>query len=208
MQIKQLSPINLAALAGLLSISLVSAVSEGAIAHMGRPLVTTFEASQAASPVQLTQAATVGDIVDVASGNEDFSTLVQAVQAADLVDTLRGDGPFTVFAPTNAAFNDLPEGTLNALLRPENQDLLTELISYHVVLDQVTSDELATGTVDTLNGGASVNVSPGRIVINDASVVQADIPASNGVIHVVNRVLVPEGLIEELQARTAIRGLW
>ena len=208
MQIKQLSPINLAALAGLLSVSLVSAVSEGAIAHMGRPLITAFGASQAENPVQLTQAATVGDIVDVASGNEDFSTLVQAVQAADLVDTLRGDGPFTVFAPTNAAFNDLPEGALNALLRPENQDLLTELISYHVVLDEVTSDELATGTVDTLNGGASVNVSPGRIVINDASVVQADVPASNGVIHVVNRVLVPEGLLEELQARTAIRGLW
>lgn len=162
-----------------------------------------------------TLAQATGDIVDVASGNPNFSTLVEAVQAADLVSTLQSEGPFTVFAPTNAAFDALPAGALEALLMPENRDLLTDVLTYHVVPDEVTSDELETGVVDTLNGGLAVNVSPERVVVNDASVVQADVPASNGVIHAINRVLLPPGLVDELQARTAtddtqepVRGLW
>jgi len=199
----RVSPLKLVALASALGISLSGNVlADSAIA------ADRIDVSQA-NAQNLAQA--TGDIVDVAAGNPDFSTLVQAVQAAGLVDTLKSDGPFTVFAPTNAAFNDLPDGVLDALLMPQNRDLLTEVLTYHVVPDEVTSDELETGGVDTLNGGVAVDVSPERVVVNNASVVQADVPASNGVIHAINRVLIPQGVVEELQARMAsepIRGLW
>lgn len=146
-------------------------------------------------------AQTSGSIVDVASGNPNFTTLVQAVQAAELVDLLDGPVPYTVFAPTDAAFSELPAGVLDALLLPENKDLLTDVLAYHLVPDEVMSSDLSTGVVDTLNGGLAVNVSPERVVVNDASVVQADVPADNGFIHVINRVLIPDGLAESLQSR-------
>lgn len=200
-----LSPLKLVALASILGISIApSLLSESAIASDNTGISST-------DAQELAQATSTGDIVDVASSDPNFSTLVQAVQEADLVDTLQGEGPFTVFAPTNAAFNDLPAGTLDALLQPENEDLLTEVLTYHVVPGEVTSDELETGVVDTLNGGVAVNVSPGRVVVNNASVIQADVPASNGVIHAINRVLIPQGVVAELQARSSsapVRGLW
>lgn len=151
-----------------------------------------------------------GTIVDVASSNESFSTLVTALQRADLADTLASDGPFTVFAPTNAAFNDLPDGVLDALLKPENKDLLQEVLKYHVVAGEVPSSEIRTGKVETLNGGVAVRVEPDRIVVNNGSVVQPDVPASNGVIHVVNRVLVPPTVAQELAIRMQqpVRALW
>ena len=198
---------KLAVLTGAVGISL----APGAIA--ASEIVSSSIDIRSMGAPKLAQA--TGDIVDVASNNPDFSTLVEAVQAAGLVSTLQGDGPFTVFAPTNAAFDALPPGALEALLMPENRDLLTDVLTYHVVPDEVTSDELETGVVDTLNGGLAVNVSPERVVVNDASVVQADVPASNGVVHAINRVLLPPGLVDELQARTAtddaqepVRGLW
>ncbi|MEO0375098.1 MAG: fasciclin domain-containing protein [Cyanobacteria bacterium P01_A01_bin.17] len=152
-------------------------------------------------PQKLAQA--TGDIVDVAAGNPDFSTLVQAVQAAELVDALKSEGPLTVFAPTNAAFAALPEGALDALLLPENRDLLTQVLQYHVVSGEVASSDLETGSVTTLNGDLAVEVSPEGVAVNDASVVQADVDASNGVVHAIDGVLIPEGVVAELQSRAA-----
>jgi uncharacterized surface protein with fasciclin (FAS1) repeats len=152
--------------------------------------------------MQVAQA--TGTIVDVAAGSDDFDTLVQAVQTADLVDTLSGPGPFTVFAPTDEAFASLPDGALDALLEPENRDLLEEILTYHVVPGEVMSDDLETGGVETLNGGLAVRVEPDRVIVNDASVVNADIPASNGVIHAINRVLIPPDTRAELFRRLQV----
>lgn len=134
-----------------------------------------------------------GTIVDVAAGNEDFSTLVAAVQAADLVDTLNSDGPFTVFAPTNDAFEAVGQETLDALLLPENVDQLTSILTYHVLGDEVTSDEVAPGEVATVEG-SSITISvddDGTVMVDDATVTAVDVEASNGVIHVIDSVLIP-----------------
>ena len=133
------------------------------------------------------------DIVDIAASDSDFSTLVAAVQAAGLVETLKGDGPFTVFAPTNAAFAALPAGTVESLLRPENKEKLTAILTYHVIPGAVTSDQLAGKRLDvaTVNG-KTVHVDGRKgVKVNKANVVTADIMASNGVIHVIDRVLLP-----------------
>lgn len=159
----------------------------------------TRQAVASAQAQQLTQAEE--NIVSIASGNDNFSTLVQAVQAADLVETLQEEGPFTVFAPTNQAFAKLPDGVVDFLLQPENKDLLVDVLTYHVVAGEVTSDQLETGTVDTLGGGVSVAISGSQVIVNNGSVIQPDIEASNGVIHAVNRVLLPEGFTETLQSR-------
>lgn len=133
------------------------------------------------------------DIVDIAAGNPDFSTLVAAVQAAGLVETLKGDGPFTVFAPTNAAFAALPAGTVESLLKPENKDKLAAILTYHVIPVAVPSDQLGGKRLDvaTVNG-KTVHVDGRKgVKVNKANVVTADIMASNGVIHVIDRVLLP-----------------
>ena len=134
-----------------------------------------------------------GTIVDVAAGNPDFETLVAAITAADLGETLSGDGPFTVFAPTNEAFAALPEGLLDALLLPENQDALTAILTYHVVSGEVPSDQVTEGDVDTVQGEAiAVTIPDGTVTLNDSATVTAvDVEASNGVIHVIDGVLVP-----------------
>ncbi|MCT8328494.1 fasciclin domain-containing protein [Albidovulum sediminis] len=133
------------------------------------------------------------DIVDIAAANGDFSTLVTAVKAAGLVETLKGDGPFTVFAPTNAAFAALPEGTVERLLKPENKDELVAILTYHVVPGAVTSDQLAGKRLDVATvQGATVHVDGRKGVrVNKAHVTSADIAASNGVIHVIDSVLLP-----------------
>jgi uncharacterized surface protein with fasciclin (FAS1) repeats len=134
------------------------------------------------------------DIVDIAASNDDFSTLVAAVSAAGLVDTLKGDGPFTVFAPTNAAFAALPAGTVENLLKPENRDQLIEILTYHVVPGRVTSDQLAGKRTDVATvQGQTVHID-GRngVRVNRSRVTSADIMASNGVIHVIDRVLLPK----------------
>jgi len=133
------------------------------------------------------------DIVDIAAGNEDFSTLVAAVQAADLVETLKGDGPFTVFAPTNAAFAALPEGTVETLLKPENKDKLAAILTYHVVPGKVMSGDLSNGMSATTVQGSDVTImTEGGVMVNGANVTAADIEASNGVIHVIDAVILPE----------------
>ncbi|MDP3193848.1 fasciclin domain-containing protein [Tabrizicola sp.] len=139
-------------------------------------------------------AETKPDIVDIASSNEDFSTLVAAVSAAGLVDTLKGDGPFTVFAPTNAAFAALPAGTVENLLKPENKDQLIKILTYHVVPGEVTSDQLAGKRMNVATvQGQTVHID-GRngVKVNKSRVTTADIMASNGVIHVIDRVLLPK----------------
>lgn len=148
------------------------------------------------------------NIVNTASNSESFNTLVQALQAADLTDTLSGEGPYTVFAPTDDAFNQLPDGALDFLLQPENKDLLVQVLSYHVVPQSVMADQLTSGGVDTLDGGIAVGVSDSGIVVNNASVVNPDIQASNGVIHSINRVLIPEALQQQLASRLGVSDLY
>jgi uncharacterized surface protein with fasciclin (FAS1) repeats len=132
-----------------------------------------------------------GDIVAVASGNPDFSTLVAAIQAAGLVETLQGDGPFTVFAPTNAAFDALPEGLLEKLLLPENVAVLTAILTYHVVPGMVMSADVTAGDVATVEGSNIAITTDGGVKVNEANVVSVDVAASNGVIHVIDAVIVP-----------------
>lgn len=140
-----------------------------------------------------TGAGTGGDIVDVASSNDNFSTLVAAVSAAGLVDTLKGDGPFTVFAPTNAAFAALPAGTVENLLKPENKDQLVAILTYHVVAGNYPASSLAgkRGALTSVQGsGLHINGTNG-VKVENANVVTADVLASNGVIHAIDTVLLP-----------------
>ena len=133
------------------------------------------------------------DIVDIAASNDSFSTLVAAVKAADLVDTLKGDGPFTVFAPTNDAFAKLPEGTVEELLKPENKAKLQAILTYHVVPGNVmAADVVKVDSAKTVQGKeVTVNVKYGKVMIDKATVVKTDIKGSNGVIHVIDTVLLP-----------------
>ncbi len=133
------------------------------------------------------------DIVDTAVSAGQFETLVAAVQAAGLVDTLKGEGPFTVFAPTDAAFADLPAGTVESLLEPENVDQLRAILTYHVVAGKVMAADVVELDSATTVQGQSVTVSTmgNGVMIDSANVVQADIETSNGVIHVIDTVLIP-----------------
>ena len=145
------------------------------------------------------------DIVDVAAGNENFGTLVAAVKAADLVSTLQSDGPFTVFAPTNAAFDNLPAGTVPTLLKPENKSQLQGVLTYHVVVGEVKAADLVHAikdnggayTIQTVNGGTlSAQLIDGAPYLIDANrnaakITATDIDASNGVVHIINRVVLP-----------------
>ncbi len=133
------------------------------------------------------------DIVDTAVNAGSFTTLVAAVQAAGLEETLRGEGPFTVFAPTDDAFAALPEGTLDNLLKPENKDQLAGILTYHVVAGKTKSKDLAgkTLTVATVNGADVEIDGTDGVTVNGANVVKADVWASNGVIHVIDAVILP-----------------
>jgi uncharacterized surface protein with fasciclin (FAS1) repeats len=136
----------------------------------------------------------VGNIVEVAQGNADFSTLVAAVTAAGLGDALSGEGPLTVFAPTNAAFEALPAGLLEKLLLPENKEVLTKILTYHVVAAKVMAADVAAGDVTTLEGSTFAVTTEGGVKVNTANVTATDVPASNGVIHVIDAVLVPASI--------------
>lgn len=133
------------------------------------------------------------DIVDTAVSAGQFKTLAAALGAADLVDTLKGPGPFTVFAPTDAAFAKLPAGTVENLLKPENKDKLTAILTYHVVPGEVmASDVVKLSKANTVNGKMlNVTTSGTSVMINDAKVTTTDIAASNGVIHVIDTVVLP-----------------
>jgi uncharacterized surface protein with fasciclin (FAS1) repeats len=151
------------------------------------------------TPAPTTPAATAGDIVTVASGNSDFSTLVTAVGAAGLVETLQGAGPYTVFAPTNAAFAALPAGVVDKLVAPANKDALTSVLTYHVVSGEVPSSAIQPGPVNTVQGSPiTLAVNGTSVTVTDstgtpANVTTADVEASNGVIHVIDKVLLPPG---------------
>jgi uncharacterized surface protein with fasciclin (FAS1) repeats len=133
------------------------------------------------------------DIVDTAVTAGSFNTLAAALQAGGLVDTLKADGPYTVFAPTDEAFAKLPDGTVEMLLLPENKDKLVEILTYHVVAGKVTAAEVVTlDSAKTVNGSdVAIRVVDGTVFINDSRVVTADVGASNGVIHVVDTVILP-----------------
>ena len=138
-------------------------------------------------------AAKTGTIVDVAAANDDFSTLVAAVKAAGLVETLSSEGPFTVFAPTNAAFAKLPAGTVDDLLKPENKDKLVAILTYHVVAGKVlAADVVKLKTAGTVNGQSVAIDTASGVKVNNATVTATDIAASNGVIHVIDTVLLPQ----------------
>ena len=146
-----------------------------------------------ALPLALTSVASAADIVDTAVAGK-FKTLVAAVKAAGLVDTLKGPGPFTVFAPTDEAFAKLPAGTLETLLKPENKAKLQSILTYHVVAGKVMAqDVVKLSSAKTVEGRSiSIQTTNGGVMVNNAHVTQADIEASNGVIHVIDTVLLPE----------------
>ncbi|NMG23087.1 fasciclin domain-containing protein [Brasilonema bromeliae] len=155
----------------------------------------TFAQSPSAAPTKPamsgSQTTGAGTVVDVASSNPSFKTLVKAVKAAGLVETLSGSGPFTVFAPTDAAFNKLPKATLQKLLKPENKETLTKILTYHVVSGAVDSKSLKSGAVNTVEG-SPVDVKVGKgVTVGKAKVTKPDIKASNGVIHAIDTVLLP-----------------
>jgi uncharacterized surface protein with fasciclin (FAS1) repeats len=147
-----------------------------------------------ASAMPATAASSKKDIVDTAVAAGSFHALVAAVQAAGLGDTLKGTGPFTVFAPTDDAFNKLPAGTVETLLKPENKEKLKSILLYHVVAGDVTAAKvMKMFSAKTLNGQElKVMVKDGTVMVNEAKVIKADIAVSNGVIHVIDTVLLPQ----------------
>ncbi len=183
----------------------VSAVAIlGLAACNSEPEATNTDAMEPAATDTMAPAAD-GTVVAVAQSNPDFSTLVSAVQAAGLVDTLNGAGPFTVFAPTNAAFEKIPADTLNGLLQPAQRDTLTSVLTYHVVAGQVDAAALiqqieqggGSATLTTVQGGTlTARVVDGTVTLTDAAgntsrVVTADVAASNGIIHAIDTVVMP-----------------
>jgi uncharacterized surface protein with fasciclin (FAS1) repeats len=157
------------------------------------PAVEEPAVEEPAAPAE-EEAAELGTIVDVASATEGFSTLVAAVIAADLVDVLSGEGPFTVFAPTDEAFAALPEGLLEKLLLEENRDLLVQILTYHVVPGTVLAADVTDGDVATVEGQNVTLATAAGVTVNGANVVLADVLASNGVIHVIDAVILPPGV--------------
>ena len=140
------------------------------------------------------KAKTSMDIVDTAVSAGTFNTLVAALEAADLVEVLKGQGPFTVFAPTDEAFAKLPEGTVASLLKPENKEKLQSILTYHVVSGQyMAMDVTKMNTAKTVNGQSfTISITNGNAMVDNATIIKADIPASNGVIHVIDSVILPK----------------
>ena len=145
-----------------------------------------------AGPAHADSPSKAKDIVAVASGAGSFNTLVAAVKAAGLVETLQGAGPFTVFAPTDEAFAKLPKGTVEDLLKPENKEKLVAILTYHVVPGKVMAADVKSMQAKTVNGKSlDVKVTDSGVTVNNAKVVKTDVPASNGVIHVIDTVVLP-----------------
>lgn len=200
--------ISVGAVAGLLVLSACGSDSNDADAGAD----TTEAAGTTEAMAETTEAMTEtteamadepGTIVDVAVAAGSFNTLVAAVQAAGLAETLSGPGPFTVLAPTDDAFAALPEGLVDCLLLPENTETLTTILTYHVIDGTVMSTDLVDGDVPTLQGeNVTVDLTDG-VMFNEASVVTADVAASNGVIHAIDGVLLPPTVAEGLDAFVA-----
>ena len=173
---------------GILAAAVAAGATIGA-AHAGEcPL-----SAKKSVKVHAVKLAEKKDIVDTAVGADAFSTLVAAVKAAGLVETLKSDGPFTVFAPTNEAFAKLPEGTVETLLKPENKDKLIAVLTYHVVPGKVmAADVVKLKNAKTVQGGeVDIVVADGKVKVDNANVVKTDIECSNGVIHVIDAVILP-----------------
>lgn len=197
----------------LLTFALISACALAACSPSGNagispaPMADDASSAPTSAPVEYEAAETAAtnDITDIAIGSPDHTTLVAALQAAGLVDTLKGEGPFTVFAPTNAAFDALPSGTVDTLLQPENKGDLTNVLTYHVVAGSFDAASLAeqiqqgngSATVTTVQGAKlTVKADANGVTVTDAkgnvaNVTAADLMSSNGVVHVVDRVLLP-----------------
>ena len=188
MRVMRRTAIAVVAVAAVLTLSACSSSSDEATTESS---AAVEESAMEETGEVVVEEASVGTIVEVASANPDFSTLVAAVDAAGLVETLNGEGPFTVFAPTNAAFAALPAGVLDALLLPENIDALTKILTYHVVPGTVLAADIADGDVATVEGQNVTLSTANGVTVNGANVVTADVLASNGVIHVIDAVLVP-----------------
>ncbi len=145
-----------------------------------------------AAAALLASSASAKNVVEIAIGSPDHTTLVAAVKAAGLVETLSGKGPFTVFAPTNAAFAKLPAGTVESLLKPENKGKLVAVLTYHVVPAKVMAADVKTGEAPTVNGKKlALKADAMGVTVNGAKVIAADLVGSNGVIHVVDTVILP-----------------
>ena len=171
----------------LVALALVASI---AFTACGSDSANTEETETEESVVE-TETVEATDIVAVAVATEGFSTLVAALTAAGLVETLQGEGPFTVFAPNDAAFAALPEGLLEKLLLPENIAVLASILTYHVVGAKVLSTEVVAGDAASVEGSNLALATDMGVMVNDATVIQADVEASNGVIHVIDKVLVP-----------------
>ena len=159
------------------------------------PLALAAVAAFASAPIHAdNHGGSAQDIVAIASSNPDFETLTAALGAAGLVETLQGDGPFTVFAPTDAAFEKLPAGTIDELLKPENKAKLQAVLTYHVVGGAVkAADVVKLDKAKTVNGAeADITVDGGKVKVDGANVVKTDIVASNGIIHVIDAVILPD----------------
>jgi len=178
--------------AGLVAATLVLAACGSDDKAATTTVAPTTEAPMTTEP--MTEPAAPGDIVAVASANPDFSTLVTAVSAAGLVETLQGPGPFTVFAPTNAAFAALPAGILDKLLLPENKEVLAQILTYHVVGSKVMAADVVAGDVPSVQGEPITITTDGGVKVNNANVTATDVAASNGVIHVIDAVILPPSL--------------
>lgn len=187
MRVMRRTAIAVVSIAAALTLSACSSSSDEATTESS----AAVEESAIEEADDMVGEASVGTIVDVASANPDFSTLVAAIGAAGLGETLSGEGPFTVFAPTNEAFAALPAGVLDALLLPENKDALTKILTYHVVPGAVMAADITDGDVATVEGQNVTLSTADGVTVNGAAVVTADIVTDNGVIHVVDAVLVP-----------------
>lgn len=191
---------KLICLAAILSTSSVSAGDQCPIAAAAAAARHNSQTTLVAAP------ADEKDIVDTAVSAGQFKTLVAAVKAAGLVETLKGDGPFTVFAPTDAAFAKLPSGTVETLLKPENREKLQNILKYHVVSGKVMATDAAKVTsAKTVEGQElAIKAANGAVMINNAKVVKADIVASNGVIHVIDTVLIPSESKDKKDAKDIV----
>ncbi len=186
------SPMPFKKLAGTAAALMILPVAVSCGTPEAEVVETPVETEMPAETAMPAEDASGETIVDVASANGSFNTLVAAIQAADLVDTLSAEGPYTVFAPTDDAFAALPDGVLDKLLLPENKDTLAQILTYHVVAGAIPSSDVATGMVPTVEGtDLDVVAEGGSVMVNGANVVTPDVAASNGVIHVIDAVLIP-----------------
>ncbi len=164
----------------------------------GRADMTANEPSQALE----TEVAQMGSLVDSLAAAGDMNTLLQLAELAGMADTLANDGPFTLFAPTDQAFQDLPQSVVNALTDPANRDLLQDVLGMHVVPEVLEANDIGNEVLDTLNGPVNARVQGNRVNVGPARVIDTDIPANNGVIHKIDTVIVPGDLQSRLDERT------